>query len=92
MRLFVACVRDSAVNQYGAPLAFAAPGQASRYFADEVNKNGSEWNRHPEDYELFQLGYYDMDTGDFECTRPVLISRGKDVVIRPSTPQMSLVS
>lgn len=80
MRLFIACVRDSAVSQYGPPLAFAAPGQASRYFADEVNKPGSDWNRHPDDYELYQLGYYDMDTGAFDVTTPVLIGRGKDMI------------
>lgn len=79
MRQVVVCVFDSASQLYGRPFFVAAVGQATRSFTDEVNRADSEMHRHPDDFSLVQLGFYDDSSGEFfNELRPLL--RGKDVI------------
>jgi hypothetical protein len=70
MKMFLFGIRDSKVAGFGNPMVFQARGQAIRSVADEINGvHGSEVSvlkQHPEDFELFELGSFDTDTGVIE--------------------------
>lgn len=76
----VLSVRDSALNAFGRPVFVAATGAGIRSFADEVNRVDAqnEMNKHPGDFELFELGTFDDSTGRFllfETPKSVLTGR-----------------
>jgi len=81
MKLYYA-VKDLAVQAFGTPFLVRAKGEAIRSFQDEVNKKdgNSAIAQHPEDYELYQLGEYEEETGLITGKDPVLIARAKDLI------------
>lgn len=86
VRLICVGVFDSAVQAYGQPLFFRARGEAIRAFMDECRNPdpASGIAKHPEDYELRFLGFFDQETGEFDTPEGVdVLMRGKDVQIPP---------
>lgn len=79
MKHVVCSVYDRAAQFYGRPFFVVAAGQATRSFRDEVNRSDSEMGKHPEDFDLWQLGVFDDNSGLFEPA-VVQMVRGKDVV------------
>lgn len=81
MKLLVFAVRDRAVDAFMTPMFLQAVGQAVRMFSDEVNRDAADnvMFKHPDDYDLYQLGVYDGDTGLFETGVPEQICIGKTV-------------
>lgn len=59
-------IYDQKAEAYNAPFAFGAVGQALRAFADLVNDKNSNLNKHPADYNLFQIGTYDDATASVQ--------------------------
>lgn len=82
MKLIVCAVRDSAVGSFLRPFYVSSVGEAVRGFGDEVVRGGdSMMTKHPEDYELFELGSWDDESASFTCDAPPRsISRAKDFV------------
>ena len=80
MRYYVCAMRDSASDAFGVPMFMASLGQATRSFADEVNRSAENnmLNKHPEDFELFHIGYYDDQTATFEAVERRSLIRGAD--------------
>lgn len=79
----VVSLRDSAARLYGTPFFVQHAAQAVRSLRDEVNSKDSksDVNQHPSDFELYELGSYDEDTGMVVChASPVLIARAKDLI------------
>lgn len=76
----VVAVRDSALVAFGRPYIVPAVGVATRSFSDEVNRVGAdnEMIKHPADYELYELGTYDDETGLFASSPPRLLLRAQD--------------
>lgn len=66
MKLVVVSVRDSAVDAFMRPFFVPSTGVAVRSFRDEVSRSESEMHKHPGDYELFEIGAFDEETGRFE--------------------------
>lgn len=82
MILIVCAIRDSAINAYTRPFYVPAIGAAVRAFTDEVNRVDSDMHKHPEDYELFELGEFDEETGHIENrSEPRSLGRAKDVIL-----------
>lgn len=82
MKQAVVSVLDRAASLFGRPFFVAAIGQATRSFSDEVNrKDGdrSEMAKHPDDFDLYLLGWYDDTVGAFENDHRLLV-RAKDLV------------
>lgn len=79
-------VKDLAMNLYASPIIVPTQGVALRSFADEANNVGSPMNKHPQDYELWCLGYYSevdgsvMQTVDGQDARR-RIARASEVLI-----------
>lgn len=63
-RLCVVAVRDSAMGAFQRPFVSPAVASAVRAFYDEVKREGSEMFKHPEDYELWELGAFVEETGE----------------------------
>lgn len=85
MKQPVLCVKDRALDSYNAPWTQTTTAQAVRSFTDEINTDPerSQVAKHPDDYDLYIVGYFENDTGILEpLERPQLVVRGKDL-IRP---------
>lgn len=82
MKMIVVSVRDRAAVSFGRPIFAHATGQAIRSFQDEINRVDADnpMSRHPEDYDLYELGSFDDQTGQFENQGPRQIAVGKDMV------------
>lgn len=67
MVLIVLSVYDRAAQAYGRPLFMPAVGVAVRSFTDEVNREDAQNDmfKHPEHFELFELGSFDDSSGRF---------------------------
>jgi len=83
MKLVVCSVRDSATESFDRPMFFVSVGQAIRTFSDEVNRKAEQnmMNMHPDDYDMYELGSYETETGESETHKPDRISIGKQVKI-----------
>jgi len=79
-------VFDSKVAGYLRPFFAQTKGAAVRDFSDAVNDPAHSFNRHAEDYTLFELGTFD----DFNCQfiiHPTPLSIGKaQEFINPTIP------
>lgn len=82
MKLVMCAVRDSALDAFVRPFCVPAVGAAVRGFSDEVNRSESEMNKHPSDYELFEVGSFDEDSGLVEAVVPPRsLARAVDVKV-----------
>lgn len=85
-KMSVCAVFDSAVQVYGQPFFVVSTGGAVRSFSDEVNRAdaNNQFNKHPDDFDLRFLAYYDDETGEFSSLAEGIrsLARGKDVVVR----------
>lgn len=85
MKYIVIAVRDRAADVYGVPMFVASRGGAIRSFADEINRpaDGNVYAKHPEDFDLFEVGTFDDNSCSFDLLdRPLQIAVGKDLVVR----------
>ncbi len=71
-------VFDSKPHAYLPPFFMKSNGEAVRAFSDTVNNPESSFNKHPEDYTLFELGNYDESTGKIE-TFDAMVALGNAV-------------
>lgn len=79
-KLKIVSVKDRALDAFGRPFYLPTIASAERSFTDEVNNKESTIYAHPEDYDLFLLGEFVEETGQFECLAlPQLICRAQDV-------------
>lgn len=68
MIMYVYSLRDSASALYGRPFFCVNVGHAVRGFSDQVNTpvvdgQQNDLFNHPDDFELFELGTFDDNTG-----------------------------
>ena len=79
MKMPIVAVKDLSIPAFMQPTTVRATGQAVRGFQDEVNRAAQDNNlyNHPEDFELWHLGNFDEDSGEFE-SNPQLLLRGVD--------------
>ena len=59
-------VYDSKVEAYLPPFYQQSKGAAIRAFTDTCNEAGHPFNKHPEDYTMFELGAFDDTGANFE--------------------------
>lgn len=75
-------LRDTASRSFSTPFFVLTAQQAIRSLRDEVNAKDSQSdvNRHPSDFELYELGHFDDDNGKLiPHESPVMISRAIDL-------------
>lgn len=62
-KIIIFSIFDKKAVAYLSPFYFPQKGQALRAFEDSVNDPQSVFNKHPEDYALFELGTFDDMSG-----------------------------
>lgn len=80
MNMILLAVFDVVVGAYvGTPIGAPTRGAGERSFVDAVNDPKSPFAAHPDDYELHELGSFDMSTGRLEAVepRPVVYGRAR---------------
>ena len=84
MKLIICTVKDRAADAYGRPMFVPSTGVAIRSFSDEINRNNADNQlfNHPDDFDLYELGEFDDNSGLFSLhEQPKLLSLGKQVKI-----------
>jgi hypothetical protein len=79
---FICTVKDRAADAFGRPMFVPSTGVAIRSFSDEINRNhaDNQLYNHPDDFDLYELGQFDDNTGLFSLhDQPKLLSLGKQV-------------
>lgn len=67
MKLTILCLRDIKANYYLAPMFVPNIPAAMREFTDMLNSDRNEvWVKHPEDFELYNLGEFDTEDAFFD--------------------------
>ena len=66
MKLKIYAVYDSAVGAYMQPFFMQSKGVALRSWLEAANDEKTQFNKHPADFTLFELGEYDELSGTFE--------------------------
>ena len=78
MKVLVA-LYDRATEAFAPIMTVHTRGEAIRSFRNECNNPQSPINQHPTDYELYQLGLYNEQTGEIEPCEPAeMIARAED--------------
>lgn len=84
MKLNICSVKDRAADAFGRPMFVPSTGVAIRSFSDELNRNDADNQlyNHPDDFDLYEFGVFDDNTGLFDLhDQPKLLSLGKQVKI-----------
>lgn len=100
MKHIICAVKDTAAQTFGRSFPTPHANAAIRSFTDEVNRPGTndaqnDLFSHPDDFELYELGYYDDQLGALIPHKdgPQLLVRAKDLTQRTDTkptPKISL--
>ena len=82
MNLFVVSVKDRAADVFNRPFFVPHRNVAIRDFTDEVNRSAvdNQLNKHPDDFDLYLLGEFNDNTGEFVMVTPQVLVRAKDVI------------
>lgn len=70
MKVKVFSIRDDKAAAYMPPFYFQNDGQALRAFMDLVKDPNSNCHRHPGDFRLYRLGYFEDESGKLESCQP----------------------
>jgi len=87
---YLYAIYDSKSETYSAPTTNPSREQARRSFADAVNVVGcqpSVLSNHPQDFTLFELGSFDIETGEIKTYAKKAVANGIDVKIPEETQQ-----
>lgn len=75
--MIILSIYDKALGAYMQPWYAQSKGQAVRMFQDEIQREGSEMKKHPTDYELYCMGEWTAETGQFQIlATPEHLSKG----------------
>ena len=79
MKYPVFAIRDSKVGFMAPTVEQNAPA-AVRNFEHAVQNSASLMNSHPGDYDLYQIGTFDSDSGEIEKQLPEHLCSASDIV------------
>ncbi len=83
-------VYDNKAEMFMTPFFEITKGQAIRAFQDVTHNKDHAFNRHPDDYALFDLGTYDDNSGQFTNNKvPLLLLRTVNAVVEDGNPKPS---
>lgn len=76
-------IKDRAINGFNEPFVQPSEQHMLRLMRDEVNSDPSKSSiaKHPDDYDIYQLGEYDQESGNITAYQaPAMIARCKDLL------------
>ncbi len=77
MKILVA-LYDRATESHAPVMTVNTRGEAIRSFRDAIQDPQTPINKHPTDFELYQIGEYNDVTGELIITPRALIARAED--------------
>ena len=81
MKYLIFTVFDAKAENFGMPIFFPQKAAAMRAFQDQVQQEGTLLNKHPEDFTLFEVGYFESDTAEVTKLEPkVALASGLDYI------------
>lgn len=87
MRHRVFSIFDSKAVAYLPPFACPERGMAQRTFSDAVADSKHSFGIHPEDYTLFEIGFFDDNSGVISAhNAPELVCTGLSCLSAPPGP------
>lgn len=86
MELRAFAVRDMKALAFLQPFFSNSSMSAIRAFGDAVAEEKSPFNKHPEDYVLYEIGGYDDNTGMLTAVAPVRMLGCATDFINPARP------
>lgn len=66
MRLYAFSVLDKKAEYFSTPFFTRSLGEAVRGFGDEARNPDSQLAKHPNDFELYHIGYFHQHNGTLE--------------------------
>ena len=75
----IVSVKDRAIETYATPFFVRTIAEAIRSFNDETNRQQSIIGDHPEDYDLYEIGEFNNETGAIIGTNPICRARAQDL-------------
>lgn len=93
MELIICAVRDLKAEVFGNPFCAQTIGAAVRGFEDEANRAHEENTvyKHPDDFQLFALGKFDNNSGEFKTELPKLLCSAKELQHKSDLRKISKV-
>lgn len=93
MKFVIVSVYDSKTEAFGRPFFVPTEGAGIRSFLDEVNRiaDDNPLSKHPGDYQLYLLGYFDDSDGQFKNVSPVKLLVQGAAAIRELPEKVSRV-
>jgi len=77
--LVLCAVLDAKIDLFEQVFAMRSNAEAIRMFADECKREGSRFQMHPEDFSLFRVGQFFVQTGQLTSElAPVNLATGRD--------------
>lgn len=70
MKYGVYAIYDSAAHVFTAPTIDISDASAVRSFQQAIANSGSVMNFKPDDFSLYQVGTFDVETGELEPSTP----------------------
>lgn len=81
MKYNIYFLRDTKANTYAAPVTSHNKGVLIRDLSRLIAEKGDQpWQKYPSDFELFEAGTVDLDSGIFETYPPVYVLRLSELV------------
>jgi len=83
MKLMIVSLRDQKAGAFTPPSFFPSEGVAIRAFTEGVNTQGErDLYKHPDDFELFHIGFFDDSDVLLEAVKPRSLALGSMVKVR----------
>ena len=80
MKLGIYSVYDKAVGAYMQPFMVRSSGEAVRSFTEACNDPQKPFGKYASDYSLYHHGYFDDNSGLYDCGDPVRIISANEVI------------
>lgn len=78
MKHLVFSIHDVKAGAFLPPFILPRSEMAARVFSDCINSEDHQFGKHPEDYTLFRLGWFDDELAEYKL-EPAPISEGNGV-------------
>mgnify|MGYP000624561475 CR=1 FL=1 len=79
MKHIIVSIYDKATEAYMRPWTALTENEAIRSFEDEVRREGSPINKHPDDYTLFMMGEWIDNSGEIRVCEPKSLRRAHEI-------------
>ncbi len=78
--MHVFSVRDLVADRYGQPIFLGNTEEALRAFKGGCENPESDFHKHPTDYVMVHIGFWDEQVGDLEGVEPRIIASATQYV------------